>query len=425
MLTEQQCISLKPKHYDYFVSDGKTCLKGRLVLKISTTGTKDFYFRWIENKKQRTLKIGRFKLGSTYALGMTLKEARMQAIEYGNKLYNKADIFSSPDKQNAPKNFFDLLNNYLLMIKNKPSYVTTKNQFKNHVFIHERLCKKPCNEIEEDDILTIIDLILLKNKKRTANAVLSSIKSAFNIQLSQVIGKKRSGNRFNLIFNPAKNLKKNPEFENVKTNYFSLNDIKILFKLLTNNYANDRLVLIFFRLCFLLGGQRIIQTVRMRWSWVNLKEQKIIIPYQYTKTGPIKKQDLILFLSDLAMIELQRLKQLTGREIFLFPNCDEPSKHMNPDTGYQTLLRLKEKHYQLTGECVLKNLNQGTIRRTYKTLAEEKLKTDIIIRDKIQDHVCGIKNASSIHYDRSGYFDAIKEALTKWAELLKPYLYPN
>jgi len=223
---------------------------------------------------------------------------------------------------------------------------------------------------------------------------------------------KKEGVLFNLLLNPVSNVPKQAEFDRVGDHVINDEDIRLIWKEITEDYFLAGHVI---KLA-LATGQRAGELIRLKVENFNLEEGYFTIPAHVSKN----RTNHVVPLNDLALeVSKSILDEIEDSSTYAFPcikdGCYCEDIPINPSTFSQRVRCFCEDY---EGEKFVPR----DIRRTWKTLGG-KAGISKEIRDRIQNHV--IQDVSTRHYDRYDYFTEKQNGLKVWNDFLDLIVNPQ
>ena len=378
LLTTKTIDALKPpsKKRDE-VRDVKSA---GLVLRVSRTGTKVWYFTKRINREIYCIKIGEYP-------AVTLSEAREQAqcilhdIHLGKYAKDSSDSPEDviPTLEQAIDKFIELYA--------KPGNRTWK-ETRSKLGKFEHLYSRPITEIRKADIIKVLDDIVACGTATRANRVLAAIKKLMNWCVD----------RDYIEVSPIATLKA-PTKEEPRHRVLSPDEILKLWA-----WGKDTPYPFgpFIQL-LLLTGQRRGEVSGMRWSEVDFEQATWTLPAERVKNNT-------LHVVPLSTAAQEILKQLPR-----FQNSD----YVFTTTGISAISgfgKLKQRLEVVLGSNA-EDWRLHDLRRTVATnMAQLGIQPHII--EAVLNHKSGIVSGVAAVYNRHSYDTEKREALKKWATLL-------
>lgn len=420
MLTATKIQSVLSKFSSYYLWDQSGQRgTGRLGVKVTPSGKKQFVFRYYQQRKERFISLGLF---NTRSNGMSLAEAREKAQIFSQWLLEGKDpkqyieqlLIEQKNAENENKErgtLEDLFHSYTerMKIDGKRTYVEVLRVLEKEFYPYVLKDKQAC-DVTTNDIKFVISKIIQRDAITHSNRVRSFAMAAFNhgMRFDNDPRYFSLDSQFAIKFNPVTPIPKQKDGERVGERFLDWSETRIFLKDLRESYGffpmgQDMRHLI--QLCVYLGGQRPYEMITLEWRNVNWKERFIFITRNLSKNAKAH----ILPLNDLAFEVLTQQHDLSGDGQFVFPNPTNSSIPMKTSSLDRSITRYRNIKY-------FEHFVPRDLRRTCKTLMGAcRIAKDI--RDRIQNHA--LQDVSSRHYDRYDYFDEKLEALTIWNDKLK------
>lgn len=319
-LNATQVKNAKAKEKEYTLTDG-----GGLYLRIKPTGYKQWIFNFISPTQNKRRKTG---LGS-YP-DMTLDEARTKKLEYRNLVANKIDPiehFKATKKEleikNKGKIHFNIICTQWLDKQNHLAPKTLKHRksmFINHIFPY--IGKMYIMDITPEHIIDVFQKI--KNKSDTASRLYTYLNSIFKLayiknyctqNIMQFVEKKDI-----LRKTPVKHRAKISKIEtftelvNAIYNYSGHFTIRNALKVILH---------------LALRPQNLVS---LEWSFIDFDKKILTIPRERMKTKNANFDDFQVPLSDEVIKILKDQRTAVSTQKLVFPNKDNPSKHINSES---------------------------------------------------------------------------------------------
>ncbi len=321
-LTKVTCDNLKPRDKAYKKYDSKG-----LYLLIKPNGSKYWKFKYIFAGKERLLHIG------TYP-NVTLKKAREERNEAQNLLNEKIDpaIHKKKQKILQKKNVDNTFKVIALewwerrkLVLSEKHAATIKSRLEKHIFPY--IGSFPITEITPEILLETLKRLETAGKYEIAKRMLQTSSQIFKYAIQTSRNTE----------NPAIHLQ--GVLISPKINHHRALDIKqlpIFLKALERNecrlfpetrYAMEFMILTFVRTKELIGAT---------WEEINDDTDLWIIPAERMKM----KKDHVVPLSRQARDILRIMREINGRQKWIFPSQREPKKHMSDGTLIHAVKRL-------------------------------------------------------------------------------------
>ncbi|MDO6617437.1 site-specific integrase [Shewanella sp. 6_MG-2023] len=408
-LTDKQILGAKPKANKYELVDStRQRGAGRLVVRITPKGKKEFCFKYTFEGVRRYISIGIYP---TMSLVDAREEIRPHSSVLAQGIDPKVKIEKDKAKQNAAEqaeamkgSIQQLFRAYTAQMKEdgKRTYGAVLKALEKEVYPHIPAITK-AKEVQPTDIVPILSSMIKRGAVVQSNRVRSYIVAAYNFGLRHDLNpaQAHTGVKFGLLMNPAQVVAKQSHAEKVGENWLTLNEVQ---ELLANFHRVNRIgpmVSALMGLCFYTGGQRPYELVASRWESVNWKEKTLLVTAEVSKN----KRPHLIPLTDSAFTLLRNLQDESESGPFIFPRKNDHQQHLRTDSFSKAISRYREAYPES------KAFVARDIRRTCKTLMGE-LGISKELRDRLQNHA--LNDVSSKHYDRYSYLPEKREALRKW-----------
>jgi len=412
LLTDRYVKSLKPRDRDYTVTEKtRTRGQGRLVLRVRSTGTKEWMFVYWISGRRRMKKLG------TYPT-LPLTKARERAGEMSKLYQDGVDVREHLAEQEklerearaaeARKGTLkDLLDSYLAWMKanERRSVEHVKRSLQTYVIgPFPGLVATRAKAITPDDIREIVSRMLKRGVTTHANRVRSYLHAAFQQGLRRDHDPRNYLNRvvsFGLTSNPVAAVPRQDDFERVGQRVLSTEEVKTLWEVVEGKLGVAAGSVL--QLTLATGGQRAGELRRLTWDDLDLEQALLTIPEGVSKN----KRAHVVPLGAMAMEILKRLEPASGNRRWLFPGRGEDA----PLQG-TSLARSVRRLY---AGSELNSFTPRDLRRAAKTLMGEA-GLDKDIRDRLQNH--SLHDVSSKHYDRYSYLREKRDAIARWDRYL-------
>lgn len=174
----------------------------------------------------------------------------------------------------------------------------------------------------------------------------------------------------------------------------------------------------------LLTGARRSEVAAMQWKELDLNISVWTLSSERTKNG----QSHTIYLSNLAIEMIERLKPITGCSGFVFDTgYYEQGGHIHPDTLTGAIAKLrgaskgsKKKIIVDSSLSDMKPFSIHDLRRSAATAWGEYLKTDPHVIERMLNHQPLNKLVAT--YQRAKYTDEQKEAWLAWGKMVEQYI---
>lgn len=366
-LTDAHVKSLKPRDGRYEVFDATLAGFG---VRISPSGTKTWIVLSRNLRRKTRASIGRYPQ-------MGLAAARQRAMSVLNEMsegeYKRASDFEL---------FEHALEEWYLRDQSQnKSYSQVKDTIELHV--RPYLKNFRLRDIEKRDLLKIVDRVGAKAPTQ-ANRVLSFTKRFFNWCVS----------RDYLEVSPANGIAK---FKTEVSRERVLNDDEME-AVYNATWTMDYPFAPLFRI-LIFTGQRLNEVAGLRWSEVDFTEKRWVIPSNRAKN----KSGHVVHLSAPVISELRFLRQVSQHDL-IFTTTGT--------TAVSGFSKAKRKLDVLSG---VTDWRLHDLRRTFATVATEKLGFEPVVVDRALNHVSGSVKGVAAVYQRGQYLEGRRTVLDAWA----------
>jgi integrase len=419
--TSIELDAFKPKSSPYIIREKQHNKKdGTLGFKILPNGSKDAYFIYYIDGKEKLRKIGRYgktkglmslksirdtynTLSREYQGGIDIKEQALLKTATLEK--EKKDIADAKLKKEMQGSFQQLVTLYLEYVEfklSKKHHNAMNKAFRLNLESFDRT--KKASDVTKDDISNIINPITLRGSLIASNRMRSYLSAMFSwgIDFDDDVSINKTNIKFYITNNPVTSVKKPLKKEPPAERFLSKSEIYNFWLALDKNgmsiYRKNILKLM------IAIGARVESLSMLKWSEIDWQERLITIPPARSKNG----NHWVIPLGDIAYDILKNNPKTN--DIFLFPAKNGDA--IQEDTVGKATTRVCEQNS-------LEHFSPRDLRRTWKTISG-MAGIDKSIRDKIQNH--SDKDISSIHYDRYDYLKEKRAAIEVWNDYLKTIL---
>ncbi len=403
--------SAKPKTAKYELVDStRERGVGRLVLRVSPTGSKEFSYKYQFNGKRHYISLGKFpSLSLAVArdriqpLIVLLREGKNPKLEISrNKQYMK-EKEEAEAKQGSIEQLFKAYTDKM-RTDGKRTHLAVLKDLEKEVYPHISADVK-AKDILPTDIVPILSTMISRGAATQSNRVRSYLVAAFNFGLKHDLdpATQNSGVKFGLLNNPAQVVPRQASAERVGENWLKLEAVRELFADIStrDGYKMSEQMSLLIKLCFFTGGQRPYELIASRWDAIDWDAKTWEIESSISKN---KKPHLIP-LAESAMSCLERLKILARPSSSFIFSYSDSEKHIRTDSLAKAIARFRDARPNFP------KFIARDIRRTVKTLMGE-LGISKEIRDRLQNHA--LNDVSSKHYDRYSYLPEKRAAIDAW-----------
>lgn len=382
----------------------------------------EFYLRMRAEGSDKMHRIGTWSPAGGGG-GITLSKARDKALELALQYAEEGSAFK--DKRAAEREAEDLerarkaaeeagddsLGALLLAYvddlerRGKVSYRDVERAVRSRVERkNPELWSKPARLVTKADLMELLSGMADEGITRRVNLMRSYLKTAyeFGIGMADDIHYFAKAQVFRITENPAARIKRRPEFDNPGERVLSALELGHYLQRLD---AVEPLVQrVFLQLHIRLGGQRLTQLARAKWS--DIREGNLVL---IDSKGRGKPREHLLPLSDANMKLINKLKDLSDTWIFS-PVGNVP---MRPETASKIVTKISQD--MIKADESTEPFAAGDLRRTSETLmASIGINKDT--RTELLSH--GRNSLVSKHYDLFQYLPAKRAALAKWSRAL-------
>lgn len=449
-LTSARIAAATPSKTTIWLSDDHgTRSTGRLLLRISPSGVKRFYWRFHDSDGDRlTLPIGLYSRTSKEGY-FTLQEARLagravaaahestpinHAPSKGPNQQAKEPTLAPPQplrhqvsaEESQGPTLIDIVNSYVkgLQAANKPSGREFASVFRKHIEPSE-ISTLSAASISPEQITNLIRKVSGQSGQRTAAKVRSILytayKNAAGASTNPNLPHNELGN--SITRNPVAQIRTIERAFKARTRTLQESELKHLWSRLQGDDRTLPLPIRALRVLLLTGGQRGAQLFRVELSNVDLDYGTILLmDPKGRRTVP---RPHLIPLTETAKSDVRFLHQLSvsiGSQ-FLF-SSPKPKTHLLQSTVSQYVAEIC-RQMRLTkasdheGFEAQSHFQCSDLRRTAETMLA-RLGVSKDHRAHLQSH--GISGVQDTHYDFYSYFAEKKAALELWEKYLNSLL---
>ncbi|AIY39908.1 Integrase [Collimonas arenae] len=356
-----------------------------LGMRVSKTGRKSWVFVYHFSGRARRITFGTYPtigVAEIRSLHATALQNLERNIDPGDPIQlQRAEIRSAPTID-------DLAKEYLLRHAARKKSGKEDERMLNHdVLPFWRTLKAA--DISRRDVNALLDRIIERGAPIAANRVLALIRKMFNFGIQRSI----------ITENPCANVVQ-PALSIQRDRILSLDEIRT-FWLNIEGAAMSAPVISALKL-ELVTAQRKGEIVSAEWSEVDFETRIWTIPASKAKNGIAHR----VYLTDLALELLAKLKALSGNSRYWLPSRigDKP-----------LTVRSISHALRINLESIgISNVTPHDLRRTAASMISS-MGTPRLVVSKILNHV---DSSVTAVYDRHGYDQEKKIALTSWANKL-------
>lgn len=411
-LTEREIRGAKPRANKYELTDStRERGAGRLVVRVSTTGAKEFAFKYQMDGKRQYISLGRYP-------SISLADAREKIVPLAGMIKEGIDpkVEQAKDKaekdakqqQEAKKGSIE----QLFIGYTEQMAADGKRTYKAVMaaLIKEVLPIIPpatkANDVTTDDIKLVLGGMIRRGSATQSNRVRSYLMAAFNYGLKHDNDPAYIGSNvlFGIQYNPVAAIPKQTSAERVGENYLNFDEVRLLMADMESRegFRMGFHVAKLIQLCIYTGGQRPYELASSRWDAINWNEKTLEIIADVSKN----KRPHLLPLTDTALKLLEQLhQQRDPLNPCIFPHRFNTNEHIRMDSLSQGISRYR------AAKPDFKAFVARDLRRTCKTLMGA-LGISKDLRDRLQNHA--LNDVSSKHYDRYSYLPEKRRALEAW-----------
>lgn len=430
----------KAKDADLWMSDDEgTRGGGRLVVRISTSGSKLFYFRYSIDGVRKQIPMGPFSLvavegkytldqarevGRAYsALHRDAKTrdvaAHMQEVEKARlaaiaKQAEDAELERLKSSMEAKYSLKALCESYVqhLQEAKKKSAANVSSQLKLYVHPTE-WASLPAKNFTARHATTLLRKIVESDKGHTAKKVRSFLHSAYALAIRSELDPTVKSDliTFGIEVNPIASTSALSQFNTTRERSLTPAEIGEVWKRLWANPEEPSAAVRALRLSMLLGGQRAQQLLRVRRVEDVDMDAKIITLYDPKGRRTIPRPHPLPVVGK-AVQDLEWLIKISEalKSEWLFPGA---KTHIGPETMSGPV---HDMSVAFNKEGISKQQFQfSDLRRTAETMmASLGIHKDV--RAQVQSH--GLGGVQDRHYDRYEYMTEKRAAITAWQNYL-------
>jgi integrase len=350
-------------------------------IRITHNGTKSFVVMYRHRGKARRLTLGRYP-------ELKLIDARQGARDAIANAGKGVDPQSSPENQPTKSQSFTVVVDQFLALhcarqNRAASAKETERLLKVEFLPHWR--NYDVAEIRKHDVLQIIDDIVKRGSPSGANHAFAAIRKFFNwcverglIETTPCLGVKM----------PTKHRSRDRVLED--------GELAAICQIARDmGYPFGTIVQL-----LALTAQRRGEVAGMRWEDLNFTDRTWSIPAELNKAGRAH----VVPLHDQAVHLLRQLPRLDDR--YVFPARGTPG---------QTYVGFAKGKGRLDARLSFSNWTLHDLRRTAASgMARHKVPPHVV--ERILNHVSGTFGGVAGVYNRFGYLDEMREALSKWGD---------
>jgi integrase len=430
-LTDLEIQAYKGNGKDQWVTDGSSARGvGRLVLRITPTGTKVFYFKVTTATGKREV----IRLGDYDPKGMGVKAARKKFTELSLRYQNgetdlKAILTHEQREKDVERKrvakaredaaarahagtLARLMALYVehLKAQGKTSWQDVAYLFDAHIIkAFPALAESQARTVSAQDLREVLARLVQAEKGRTAGKLRSYLKAAFSLAMRAEFDPTapEGFKEMHVEVNPVDRLPALSQFNVARERALTWPEARAYLhhlEALPATGVRDLLML-----SFLLGGQRPEQLGRITEQDVDLDGRTVTILDPKGKRQQARQHTLPL--SD-RCIEIINRRIVYAKGGWLFSSTNGRLQ-LRPQTSTAAALKISEA-MQADGTARAP-FQMRDIRRTCETLlASMGVSRDL--RAQLQSH--GLSGVQQRHYDKHEYMDEKRRALSDWERRL-------
>jgi integrase len=406
---------------------------GRLLLRLSPSGSRRFYYRHTVDRVRVTVSLGPYSKYSRDG-ALTLEQARAKGRAYAaTHLPGYADQANRQPEALAALGFsttgqsgnnsggnsgsvLQLCTAYVQWLRaaNKPTASDYESVMRTHIAPSAIASLNAAKMVDPEPVVDLLGAIVESGEKRTAKKVRSILGAAYAAaqRAKTDATVPRSLRAFGITHNPIAQtvLRTSGGVGNRSLNKDELAEVWGHVQRTTPMTPQVRAI----RLNILLGGQRCEQLLRVRKDEVDMTANTILLwDGKGRRESP---RTHLLPLIPMAKSDVSELLQESNRVGSLFAGRIR-GKTLSPFTVTRVVTTISGQ--LMAAGSIEKAFSYGDLRRTIETHMQS-LHIDDEVRDHIQSH--GLTGVRQRHYSRYEYLDEKRQALEKWAAYLSRLL---
>jgi integrase len=427
-LTASRIKNTQPTGNDVWLSDDSGVRGiGRLLIRITPSGVKRFYFRYTDQNSRKTIPLGPYSRTRKDGF-LTIEQARVAARAHGQRLpggrseaptsqepfkAEQSKTSSPPAPTTVSKSFtvLDLCHMYVAKLKHEKRTSTSQvsNAFKLYVEPHP-LAAVQAQDATATQFTSLLREIVQKGYGRTAGRLRSYLHAAYSSAIRSKLDPSDiyTSQEVELTANPLSSIPSLSEQSKPGERALRKSELAALWSLLNPPNKPTQLAHRVVRLNLLLGGQRCRQLVRVTLSNVNLEEDLILLHDPKGRRSRPREHWLPLVPGAKKDVEwFSELARNLG-STYLFAGSDV-TKSLHAEFVTKAVKSISDE--LLASTLISTPFSYADLRRTIETtLASLGVLKEI--RAQIQSH--GLSGVQTRHYDRYEYREEKKQALLKW-----------
>lgn len=390
--------NLKPVATVKFIMENAGDMSKGFGIKVTPSGMRTWVYVYKELGRRRVNTLGHYP-------SMGLAMAREQYLE---KRADRENASTSPSQVNGTLS--QMIEVYIDDLKRRgKQHYEIETAFNNHVLKYidgDKLVR----EISVHELKLILHNKLKNGASRSANKLWSFMSTAFTkaIHYDNDPLNLKSDIHFGLQMNPMMNIPKAAGGNNVGTRWLKQDELAYVWRHFKGAYGYA------LKLMVTLGGQRPIDVLTTTWDVYDI-EKGVLDPSRNSKNT----SQNVLPLTGVTLGILDRLRDWTGDDEYLFPRCKGGRQQGPTSVDHMSLSGFAKATKRFCDDHDFDPFTPRDIRRTCKTLMGEAGITKMM-RDRLQNHA--LQDVSSRHYDRYEYMPEKREALIIWEGYLNDTL---
>lgn len=420
--------------FDRWISDGGARGGGRLLARVMRDGV-HWYFLYFCNGAKRRLALGPYDekgdrglsllqararasdLAALYRSGVTDLHEHLdlerEAADRAQRAAAEAARVAAADAQRGTLK--QLLDGYVghLERQGKQSAKDVRSIFTKHVTeaAPDMLARKAA-ELSVDDFVVLVGRLVEAGKGRTADKLRSYLRAAYQLALESKTdpGAPLALRAFGIAVNPIASIGALSRFNRARDRVLSGPELGAFLRRVDELDAGARQDAL--KVLLLLGGQRPVQLLRLKASDIDLAGATVTL-YDGKGARSQPRPHVLPVGREAAAIFRRRLGALNDGEPMFSIDGTHPMRveTLGAAVGEIAASMLSAEPPETREPFQLRDL-----RRTCETLmASLGISSDV--RAQIQSH--GLGGVQNRHYDRHGYAEEKKHALSKWVRHMR------
>ena len=397
---------------------------GRLVIRISPSGSKNCYFRYFHAGKARLIPIGPYAESEREG-SFTLDQARARARHYAAM---HRDPRTSDVRAHVPTlrpqekkvgdqdvSLFSLCKEYVRDLQSRHKDRSAKDlqgvidrHLKQHPLAH-----RPASSITRTEISDLVRELLAKKLTRTARHMKSTLHAAYNLARNVDLdaGTSKELRRFGIVNNPVSGIRFNAKSGRSRRDLNAL-ELGYFWLELTEGVDSHKPANRLVKLGLLLGGQRSVQLRRCKRTGVDFQKNTILL--HDPKGRRAEPREHLLPLLGLAEAEVRWWIGISEsfKHQYLFPGVNEDS--FFSDTACSAAVKTISDKLVAEGRCNSPFTHQSLRHTVESRMSEMNIHEDVCAQ--VLSH--GISGVQLTVYNRWKYFPQKSEALRLWEEYI-------